>query len=284
MVVITGHNCTAFVERNLGSLALQDHKDWAALYLDDASSDGTSERVVDEATRLGIASQVHVRRNPNRRFKAASIFKHLTAFDSTADAVFLLDGDDWLAESNALSRFDAAYQDGWDVVWANWRGTDGTLGTSGHLCPFIPVRRQPWVTSMPFSFRRELFKSVCTQDLQSSQGRWFRAACDVALATPILEQTIRRRFLDEVLYVYNRSNPLGHNSTGPQAAPFLSQTQLENAMEISARPGTMPPVDRAFFASHLWEMMEAATKSTSAVHRAELQRLVALIGQARRPT
>jgi hypothetical protein len=111
----------------------------------------------------------------------------------------MLDGDDWLAVPHALEVLDREYRQGWEVVWGNWRGSDGSAGSSYHLNPFLPPRQQPFVSSHLFSFRRRLFDAVEERALQDDQGRWLRQAADLAVALPVLEQTFRRKQVEEVL-------------------------------------------------------------------------------------
>lgn len=147
----------------------------------------------------------------------------------------ILDGDDWLASDRALGVLEREYREGWDVVWSTWRGSDGRPGSSDYLSPLISPRLQPFVTSHLFSFRRRLFDALRPRDLQDDEGGWFRAACDLAIAWPILEQTIRRRFVDQVLYVYNRANPLRVGTLGRRPGQNVSEGQSRTAAILRAR-------------------------------------------------
>ena len=108
-------------------------------------------------------------------------------------------------------------------------------GNSDYLSPLISPRLQPFVTSHLFSFRRRLFDALRPGDLQDDQGRWFRAACDLAIAWPILEQTIRRKFVDQVLYVYNRANPLRVGKLGQRPGQNVGEEQSRTAAILRAR-------------------------------------------------
>ena len=77
----------------------------------------------------------------------------------------MLDGDDWLSEDFALEALAEEYKEGWEVVWANWRGSDGSRGGCGHLNPFVSPRFQPFVTSHLFSFKKKLFDAITAEDL-----------------------------------------------------------------------------------------------------------------------
>src|SRR5262249_30180529 len=151
------------------------------------------------------------------RGKACNVFQALQGREADEDVVVMLDADDHLAADDALQRLACEYDRGWEVVWSNWRGTDGSRGTSSHLHPFISPRKQPFVSGHLFTFRRRLFAAVQPGDLQDDSGRWFEAGCDLAIAWPILDQTIKRKHIEEVLLVYNRGNPLSHDKSGPSA-------------------------------------------------------------------
>ena len=182
----------------------------------------------------------------------------------------IVDGDDHLAIDDALGRLAREYDQGWEVVWSNWRGSDGSRGTSSHLNPFISPRRQPFVSSHLFTFKRRLFDAVTERDLQDDDGQWFEAGSDVAIAWPILEQTIRRKHIEDVLYIYNRANPTSHDKRTPGARPYVSPLQARTSAILSRRPGREMVVDHEFLQAHLYDLLQAAVISGQIATRQEI--------------
>jgi glycosyltransferase involved in cell wall biosynthesis len=276
LFVITAYNARPYLGALAASLAFQRCKTWKAVFVDDCSSDGTHDewRYLLDAHRIG--DRCETIQNDERRYKAANVYAALEGRGSPDDVVVLLDGDDHLAVDHALDRLTSEYDQGWEVVWSNWRGSDGSRGTSTHLHPFINPRRQHFVSSHLFSFKRRLFDAIVPADLQDDSGQWLRAGVDVAIAWPILEQTIKRKHIEDILYVYNRANPNSH--AAPRSGPSNRQQRLQATANqqatgkmLSRRKGKPLVMDADFLQAHLYELMQAAALSSRIYFQRELQ-------------
>ena len=261
VVLASAHNTALFVEKCLASIASQTFSDWRTIFIDDASTDGTAVKVEAVAKKLDISQRLTLLRHEKRRYKTRNVVEAVIEHVSDNEIVVMLDGDDWLAHNQALEKLAAAYEGGLDVVWGNWVGSDGMPGSSWYLNPFLPPRRQPWVTSAPFSFRARLLKDVPDEEFKDDDGNWFQCACDQAIALPILERTIRRKHLEEVLYVYNRENPNSHDRQGARINPLVSERQAQASKVLYSRPAVTPPWDHEFFLKHRFEFVRAAMAS-----------------------
>ena len=273
--VVTAYNVRPFLPPLVASLASQHWPAWQAIFVDDASTDGTLDALRSLLAAHKLAARFQIVENHQRRGKAGNVFHTLRPGGGADDVIVMLDADDHLATDDALDCLAREYERGWEVVWSNWRGTDGSRGSCGHLNPFISPRRQPFVSSHLFTFRRRLFAIVTESDLQDDAGQWFMAGCDVALAWPILEQTIKRKHVEEVLAVYNRSNPLSHGQSGARIRPLVSRAQAEAAALLSRRPGKPLIVDNEFLHAHLYELLQAAAHSQQLATRQQIAAAVA---------
>jgi glycosyltransferase involved in cell wall biosynthesis/uncharacterized HAD superfamily protein len=262
-VIVSAHHARRWADRTIVTLASQSRTAWRAIFIDDASQDGTADVVESVARELGIADRVTLIRHEERRHKTRNVVDAVREHVGDDEIVVMLDGDDWLASDRALEILAREYEAGWDVVWGNWVGSDGTRGTSWHLNPFLPVRRQPWVTSHLFSFRARLLKDVPDETFKDDEGNWFRAACDQAIALPVLERAVRRKHVEEVLYVYNRANPNSHDKQGRLVNPLVSDAQAAASAILYSRAAISPPWDHEFFARHRFEFVHAAMASAS---------------------
>ncbi len=260
-LIVTAHNAAGFVEKCIRSVAEQRMSNWRIIFVDDASSDGTADALSQAVEELGVGDQLTLVRHTERRYKTRSTVDAVRESVADDDIVVMVDGDDWLADGRALEKLAAEYAQGWDVVWGNWVGTDGTPGTSWHLNPLLPPRRQPWASGHLFSFRARLLKAVPDTEFQDDQGNWFRCACDQAIALPVLERSMRRKHLEEVLYVYNRDNPNSHDRQGRRVNPLVSEEQTRASQVLYGRPARVPPWDQEFFVSHRFEFVRAAMAS-----------------------
>jgi glycosyltransferase involved in cell wall biosynthesis len=268
--IITAFNVQPFLEALVGSIARQRWTAWKAVFVDDGSTDGTLDALRGMIDRHRLGEKFEIVANHQRRHKTYNVYQAIKSHGGPDDVIAILDGDDHLAVDDALDRLARQYDQGWEVVWSNWRGSDGSRGTSSHLNPFISPRRQPHVASHLLSFKRRLFDAVVESDLQDDEGKWFEAGCDVAIAWPVLDQTIKRKHIEDVLYIYNRDNPLNHGKAGPVVRPLVTPDQARTPAILSRRPGKPLVVDHEFLLAHLYELMHAATISSRVAARQEI--------------
>ena len=135
---------------------------------------------------------------------------------ATRDAIIVLvDGDDFLAHPQVLTRLNAIYQD--PDVWVTWGQFTRFPQDSEGFCAPIPseivsanaFRDYPFVSSHLRTFYAGLYQRIRPVDLQDSAGQFFTTAGDVAQMWALHEMAgPHGRFVDEVLYQYNRENPL----------------------------------------------------------------------------
>jgi glycosyltransferase involved in cell wall biosynthesis len=267
LVVITAHNCRDYLHDLVQGLASQTVRDWRAVFVDDASTDGSVERLRDLLRDRGLAGQFIVVCNTKRQYKARNAFEAIRRHGQDDDIVVLHDGDDHLANPDALKTLSIPYQQGWQVVWSAWQGSNGDPGNSYYLNPLLRPRFQPWVSSHLFSFRKPLFDAIEPVDLQYENGEWLPEACDQAIALPILEQTIRRKFIPEVLYSYNRHNPLNINKQGEAWRDRSSKAQARTAIMLRRRKGKSRATDVSFVIRHSGYFICSAVLNLALVQR-----------------
>jgi hypothetical protein len=73
-------------------------------------------------------------------------------------------------------------------------------------------RMYPFVTSHLRAFYTKLFLNIKEEDLKDESGEYLRAANDVAICIPILEQAHERvGYLPEITYYYNSETGLNNH-------------------------------------------------------------------------
>ncbi|MFG5410632.1 glycosyltransferase family A protein [Piscinibacter sakaiensis] len=268
LVFMNGRNCARYVGAALESLAWQTHPGLHVLYVDDASDDG-SEALAREALAQFFHGRHTLVRNPQPLGKAHNAHVHLRANRAHGEFVAVLDADDQLLSATIVAELAAEYAAGWDVVWTNYETDAGQPGHCGPLDPFLPPRQQGWKTSHFFSFRTELLDGIDAGYFQDETGRWLGAACDRALALPVLDQTRRYRHLPVRAYRYTVSNPASHHNRDPQSVNFSSREQQRCAEVVDAKPPL--PCRRWLFgpqaAGDRWSRAWAAAAPWSAATR-----------------
>jgi hypothetical protein len=120
-----------------------------------------------------------------------------------------VDGDDELIGRQVLKLFNAVFQqkNAW-FVYSNFLTIRGNVGYSRPFPEKVirgnAYRKYPFVTSHLRAFYTELFLNVKEEDLQNDDGDYLRAANDVAICIPILEQAHTHvAYIQELTYFYN---------------------------------------------------------------------------------
>jgi hypothetical protein len=147
----------------------------------------------------------------NLRFAAVSFCK-------PDDIFVIVDGDDELLGRQVLKLFNAKFQEeGLYFMYTNFLSLTGRAGYSRPFPQRIikesTYRRYPFITSHLRAFYTQLFLNVREEDLRDEQGEFLRAANDVAICIPILEQAHERvAYVPELTYLYNSNTGLNNHA------------------------------------------------------------------------
>lgn len=134
------------------------------------------------------------------------------------EEIFLIvDGDDELLGKHVLKLFNAVFQEKklW-FVYSNFLSTSGGVGFSrpfpARTIESNTYRAYPFVTSHLRAFYTKLFVNIKEEDLKDEAGEYLRAANDVAICIPVLEQAHERvGYLPELTYYYNSNTGLNNH-------------------------------------------------------------------------
>jgi len=223
----------AYLDNCIESLVNQDYLNFEVVFFDDASTDNSHLRIPTDDPRFTVV------RNPRRRHALRNAHCFLTEYCEADDIAVFLDGDDWLAREDALSKISALYDksDCW-VLYGQFRFLSS--GRYGISMPYPDAEafknlRQDWYTSHIRTFRAGLYHRIKDQDphydcMRDPSGHWYRTASDLAVMYPVLELAGFERvcFNDEVLYVYNDESPLNDQKRN-------SEQQQRDTAHIRAR-------------------------------------------------
>ncbi len=108
-VVVLSHNAADCCEANLKSLIRQQYTNFKVVYVDDASSDGTPDRVQNYLNQYDSKKKVTLVRNPERLGALASIAL-ATKTNSSSDIIMVMNSADRLYHE-ALQNINLAYSD-----------------------------------------------------------------------------------------------------------------------------------------------------------------------------
>lgn len=232
---MTARDCEMYAAASIESLARQTYGSIHVLYVDDCSSDATGTIARNSLEALFPGRHTYIR-NETRFGKARNAWEHLRPRAANFEFIAVLDGDDRLINPEIISWMSRRYGAGKDVVWTNYVTDTGGVGGNGPLDPTSHPRNQGWKTSHFFSFRASLLGNVPENYYQDSNGKWLPAACDLAIAFPILDQTRRYEFIQDNAYLYIATNPYSHHNLDPQSRGLNSRIQQSCVKEVITKP------------------------------------------------
>jgi glycosyltransferase involved in cell wall biosynthesis len=213
VIVTPFYNAGSFLKKCVASVLEQDCGNFQAIFLDDASTDNAAACLHELND-----TRIHLLRNEERRGLAANLHRLLTECVEPDDIVVCLDGDDWLACPDAVSRIDRYYNE--HDCWVMYGQFQYAGGAHGFSQPFaspaeIADQRSYFRTSHIRTFRAGLFQAIAKKDpeyrcLKDQEGKWLEYSADCALMFPLVEMAgfSRVRFNPDILYIYNDGNPL----------------------------------------------------------------------------
>lgn len=240
VVVIPSFNNAPWYRKNLDSVLEQQYPNFRVIYLDDASPDETGRLVEEYIAASRHAHRIEFHRNETRVGPVDNIDRAVRSCDPN-DIIVLVDGDDFLVHRQVLTRLNTIYQD--PNVWITWGQFVRYPQGGGGFCDAIPpeivsanaFRDYPFVSSHLRTFYAGLYQRVRPIDVQDCNGRFFTIAGDVAQMFAMMEMAGEHgKFVPEVLYEYNRANPINDDKVDR-----AGQVRTELSIREKARYGRL---------------------------------------------
>jgi glycosyltransferase involved in cell wall biosynthesis len=223
VVIVPSYNNATYCEQNLLSILNQQYNNFRVIYIDDASTDTTLEKVQALVDRSPLKDQISIIRRTENQGSIKNIYD---AVHSCRDdeIVVRVDGDDFLAHPLVLKKLNKVYAD--SKVWMTYGNylDYPSYKQSPQICQKFPksivlskrFRHYKYITTHLHTFYAGLFKKIAVNDLKKN-GQFFPMAGDVAIMIPMLEMAVGHfQFIDEVLYLYNRTNPISDHKVNLQ--------------------------------------------------------------------
>lgn len=215
VIVIPSYNNERFVEKNLRSVFSQNYTNYRVLYINDNSTDSTSAKVEALLAQIDRKNRTKLIQNASNRGALANIYNAVHSCKDE-EIIVILDGDDALAHENVLKIVNQTYAD--PDVWLTYGNyLDYPSYTQGVVtCKEVPaavlkkrqIRKAPWMTHHLRTFYAALYKQIKLEDLVY-RSRFFSMAGDLAIMFPMIDMAgLHARFIPDILYLYNRENPL----------------------------------------------------------------------------
>lgn len=213
VILIPSYKNQDWCEKNLASAAGQNYENYRIIYIDDASLDNTGTLVTNYIKDKQIGN-IKLIQNTERQGALKNIYDAVHSCDDD-EIIVTLDGDDWLAHPNVLSKLHTMYSDPncW-MTYGQYRSwPDMAIGCSmqipNNVIDSNGYRGYRWCSSHLRTFYAWLFKKIKKEDLIDKDGKFYATAWDCIFQFPMLEMSgYRAKFIPDVLYMYNVSNPI----------------------------------------------------------------------------
>ena len=213
-IIIPMYNVEDWVETTIKSVKEQTYQDYQCLIVDDISSDSSYELVKE---LIEGDERFTVIKNKEKKFALRNIYEGTELMNpEPEDVIVNLDGDDWFANKNVLSKLNEVYST-----------SDALLTYGNHVnypdgMPTWPLFKYPndvvqensfrtfrFLASHLRTYKYKLWKMINPDDLKDAAGEFYSTGWDVAYMIPMMEMASERfKFIHENLYVYNNDNPI----------------------------------------------------------------------------
>jgi glycosyltransferase involved in cell wall biosynthesis len=210
VILTTTYNCESYVEKSLSTIMTQKYKDFRCFITDDMSTDNTVEKVknfIKDDERFILIE------NEQKMYQPGNYNQVIRGdYDiKDTDICVEVDGDDWLPDSQVFDRISTLYSD--ENVWlanGSFRYHDGRVGFAKPHTTFEDIRFKPFTLTHIRTWRAFLWRKIKEEDLKDGNGVYWNVAGDLAFMFPMVEMSgpEHYRFMDEINYIYNESNPL----------------------------------------------------------------------------
>lgn len=217
IILTTTYNCEKFIEKSLLSIQNQTFDNFKCYVTDDLSTDNTVEKInnfIKNDNRFILI------KNQKKMYQPGNYDQIIRGLNIPNEEICVeVDGDDWLYDNHVLSRIDSVYKS--DDIWM----TSGSFvyhdGRKGFCSPpsfLIDVRKQNFTMSHIRTWKSWLWKNIYIDDLKDENGEYWSVAGDLSFMFPMFEMSGFKhyRFIEEINYVYNESNPINDHKVNLQ--------------------------------------------------------------------
>jgi glycosyltransferase involved in cell wall biosynthesis len=214
VVVIPSYNNEKWCIKNIESVVNQTYPYWSIIYINDCSTDRTSELVTQFVKKRGLENRCKIINNQNRKGAMANYYLGIMQVPGHK-VVATLDGDDWLAHPKVLETIAQVYAD--EDVWVTHGNYTSEPLKYISYCKAYPkrilqmnaLRPYTWLGCQLRTFYAKLFHLIKKEDLMW-EGDFVPMTSDLAFMFPILELASQGHihFIKEQIYVVNTANPI----------------------------------------------------------------------------
>jgi glycosyltransferase involved in cell wall biosynthesis len=224
--IVPCFNASPNIETLATSLLNQTNKNWHCIFINDMSEDDTSKKLKE----LSLLDQFTFVENKNKKYALRNIVTTARLFQERSDIIVaVIDGDDSLCNDETVDILIKEYQGQESVVWTGHRWDINDLNISKNMPENVNPYMWPWCASHLRTFSSSLLKDISDTNFKDLNSEWFKRGYDQALMLPILSLTNRRKYVNEICYLYNI------NSCSMPARSWEENDQISTINIVRAR-------------------------------------------------
>jgi glycosyltransferase involved in cell wall biosynthesis len=221
-IVIPAYNAEPWIGRAVKSVLEQEYENYECIICDDISLDSTAvvcENLISEDSRFKLV------KNTEKKFALKNIYDGIQMLSPDGDdVVVVLDGDDWLSSRFVLSNLASHYEK--EKCWMTYGSfiefPTAKIGIEASNYPEEVIKNNSfrddlWRASHLKTFKASLWNKINSEDFLDDDGKFYEMTYDQAIMLPMLEMSGQRaKYIEDVNYVYNVSNPNAINKIKAQ--------------------------------------------------------------------
>ena len=185
------------------------------MILDDFSTDRSAQIVND---MIAGDKRFKLIQQTEKQYALSNIVQGINLLNpKDEDVIMTVDGDDWLAHPDVLSKLKSVYErELCRMTYGSFQFYPQKIVSWTwifDLPDLIKIcglyRQYRWQTSHLRTFKYEVYKHINQDDLKDESGQYYDVTYDLALMFPMLEICAGNIvYIPDVLYIYNRATPL----------------------------------------------------------------------------
>jgi glycosyltransferase involved in cell wall biosynthesis len=187
----------------------QKYKDFTCYITDDMSTDNTVNKIKEiiKDDKRFILIENHIKLYQGGNYDQIIRWRSIPGDEICVE----VDGDDWMPNSNCLSKINDVYQD--PNIWmtsGSFKYSDGRHGFNTPITSIDNIRKSSFTLSHMRTWKSWLWKKIEEKDLKDNEGKYYSVAGDLSFMWPMIEMCgiEHFKFIEDVLYIYNESNPI----------------------------------------------------------------------------
>ena len=194
--ITPSYNNENYIKKNLDSIINQTYKNWRIIYINDCSTDNTSNILKNNYLNKYNIELIENKKNMKPAYSRYISTKYLK---NTDEICIFLDGDDWLCDEYVLQKLNIFYN-AYDInatygnmyVYDNKKNIDyvEAQGFPEEIKKNNAYRKYKWGTIPHLrTCKVNLFKDIPPYMLKDHNNEWLKVSTDMAMMWYILENS-----------------------------------------------------------------------------------------------